>query len=472
MLACAQGNSPAKFGQPLGLKVMLRIWNKIVRTPAPTRRINLIGIMAACLGFCLAARGQSSVSLMWNADTGPRVAGYFLHIGNAPGIHPATIDVGTNVVVALSGLTNGVTYYFVVAAHDPSGVEGLPSNEAVFSVPAGGPAANSAPQITAINPGSAAAGAPVDIYGAGFTGAASVQFNGVNASFTVSSDTLIIATVPAGATSGLVKVTSPNGSITGPFTVTPTPAPANDNFASAQVLTGGLAMAATGTTGATKQSGEPNHAGNAGGSSVWYRWTAPATGAYSLDTVGSDFNTLLAAYTGGSLTGLSVVASNRIATGSFTNALALNAAGGVTYQIAVDGVNGATGNAALHLTPITQTAATVTVYSNSFESTDGFGPPAGGGSKRLVERGHGHQRVPERRLHRPGRAGLPRLRFFRAGNQHTALSSFELHGGHQLAPGHPVLGDDGTERFSRALQRRLRLGGQECGGPGIVPRLF
>ena len=33
---------------------------------------------------------------------------------------------------------------------------------------------------------------------------------------------------------------------------------------------------------ATKQVGEPNHAGNAGGKSVWWRWTAPAAGTLCL----------------------------------------------------------------------------------------------------------------------------------------------------------------------------------------------
>jgi hypothetical protein len=342
-----------------------------VRKPASNRRLNLIAIMAACLGFCLAAQGQSSASLAWNPIPGPQVAGYYLHLGNASGVYTKVIDVGTNVLVTISDLTNGPTYYFMVGAYNQARVEGLPSNEAVFTVPTTAPP-STAPQITAINPGSAAAGTPVNINGVRFTGTTSVQFNGVNAAFTVSSDTLIVATVPAGATSGLLKITSPNGSVTGPFTVVATPTPANDNFASVQVLTGTVAMAAANTTGATKQAGEPGHAGNAGGGSVWYRWTAPATGVYSLDTVGSDFSTLLAVYTGSSLTGLSVVASNRTASGGFTNSVALNAAGGVTYQIAVDGVNGAVGNAALHLMPVTQAASTITVYSNSFESTDGF----------------------------------------------------------------------------------------------------
>jgi len=38
------------------------------------------------------------------------------------------------------------------------------------------------------------------------------------------------------------------------------------------------------------------HAGEVGGHSVWFRWTAPASGPVDFNTVGSDFNTTLAVY--------------------------------------------------------------------------------------------------------------------------------------------------------------------------------
>jgi hypothetical protein len=78
------------------------------------------------------------------------------------------------------------------------------------------------PEISGFSPASGAAGASVGIGGTRFTGATSVKFNGVAASFTVSSDGLITAVVPAGATSGPVTVTTPNGTATSStsFTVT------------------------------------------------------------------------------------------------------------------------------------------------------------------------------------------------------------------------------------------------------------
>jgi uncharacterized repeat protein (TIGR03803 family) len=61
------------------------------------------------------------------------------------------------------------------------------------------------------------------ILGQGFTGASNVSFNGTAATFTVVSDTYVTATVPAGATTGLVTVTTPGGVLTsnGPFRVRP-----------------------------------------------------------------------------------------------------------------------------------------------------------------------------------------------------------------------------------------------------------
>ena len=51
----------------------------------------------------------------------------------------------------------------------------------------------------------------------------------------------------------------------------------NDAFSDAQILIGSSGTTNGDNIGATKQSGEPDHAGNSGGSSVWFRWTAPAT---------------------------------------------------------------------------------------------------------------------------------------------------------------------------------------------------
>jgi uncharacterized repeat protein (TIGR03803 family) len=61
------------------------------------------------------------------------------------------------------------------------------------------------------NPTSGAVGAAVNILGTKLAGATSVTFNGTAASFTVKSKSEITTTVPAGATTGKVRVTFPRG---------------------------------------------------------------------------------------------------------------------------------------------------------------------------------------------------------------------------------------------------------------------
>src|SRR5207248_9187787 len=109
-----------------------------------------------------------------------------------------------------------------------------------------------------------------------------------------------------------------------------------DLFANAQTLSGASGTVSGTTVGMTKEAGEPNHAGNAGGHSIWYAWTAPAAGSVTVDTIGSSFDTLLAAYTGSSVSALTTIASNDDASGTQSR-ITFTAAAGTTYRIAVDG---------------------------------------------------------------------------------------------------------------------------------------
>ena len=72
-------------------------------------------------------------------------------------------------------------------------------------------------------PTSGRVGSSVAILGTNLTGATSVTFNHTSASFTVKSSSQIIATVPAGATTGTVQVVTPSGTLTSnvAFSVTP-----------------------------------------------------------------------------------------------------------------------------------------------------------------------------------------------------------------------------------------------------------
>lgn len=123
----------------------------------------------------------------------------------------------------------------------------------------------------------------------------------------------------------------------------PAGAPANDSFANAILI----ALSANNTatlsghnTNATKQAGEPNHADNAGGRSVWWRWTAPAAGPVAIDLRGSYFDTILGVYTGTAVNSLTTIAGNDDLSASphvQASSVSFNAVAGTTYFIAVDG---------------------------------------------------------------------------------------------------------------------------------------
>ena len=117
----------------------------------------------------------------------------------------------------------------------------------------------------------------------------------------------------------------------------------NDVFSTALVLTGATGSVSCRNTTARRETGEPMHAGVLGTNSVWYCWQAPASGLVRFDTEGSNFDTLLAVYTGTRVTNLTAVASDNDSGTNKTSRLSFQAVAGTNYWIAVDGVNGQCG---------------------------------------------------------------------------------------------------------------------------------
>jgi len=119
-------------------------------------------------------------------------------------------------------------------------------------------------------------------------------------------------------------------------------APGNDNFATPTTVFGPQGHTSGTNVGATKEANEPNHAGNAGGKSIWFKWTAPMTRMMQVSTnqtTRSNIDTLLNVYTGTSINNLNTIASNNNID-SETNLRSRTtffAVEGTTYYIAVDG---------------------------------------------------------------------------------------------------------------------------------------
>jgi hypothetical protein len=128
-------------------------------------------------------------------------------------------------------------------------------------------------------------------------------------------------------------------------------APANDALANRAVLDPAWKTANGTNLLATGESGEPEHAqASVPLNSVWWEWTPQQNESVILDTVGSDFDTTLAVYTGSSLGDLSLIAANDDYSGTKSR-VTFTATAGTTYLIAVDGYSTQQGQIQLNRTP-------------------------------------------------------------------------------------------------------------------------
>lgn len=139
--------------------------------------------------------------------------------------------------------------------------------------------------------------------------------------------------------------------------------PFNDDFARRAVVTGDVNHIRGSLRSSTLQPGEPTHGGVATpGGSLWWSWTAPTNaGQLVVDTAGSEFDTVVAVYTGSTLEGLQLVGANDDASsGNPLSRLTVPVTAGTTYTIVVgakvaiptDGAANPRGGMSLALTTI------------------------------------------------------------------------------------------------------------------------
>lgn len=117
----------------------------------------------------------------------------------------------------------------------------------------------------------------------------------------------------------------------------------NDFFTNAVVLAGASGSISGRNTSARRETGEPPYAGITGTNSVWFCGIVPVSGLLRFDTEGSNFDTLLAVYTGSRITNLTLVATDNNSGTNKTSRLYFQAESGTNYWVAVDGVNGQSG---------------------------------------------------------------------------------------------------------------------------------
>ena len=156
------------------------------------------------------------------------------------------------------------------------------------------------------------------------------------------------------------------GNRTGPINLNIAPtAPPNDNFANRITLTGDTANATGSNIRATGEVGEPNQNGQI--NSVWWTWTAPSTGTYNINTEGSGYDTWLSLFTGSDVSNLSLVANDDDSGEGVTSRIFLNAIGGQTYQIAVEGYWDRTGPINLNIAPTSPGSGKLSETNNTLK---------------------------------------------------------------------------------------------------------
>jgi len=175
--------------------------------------------------------------------------------------------------------------------------------------------------------------------------------------------------------------------------------PVNDDFEN-RILLSGLNATATGSNleAATQPQGGPGGVflpSYSAGADVWWSWTAPVSGVFSISTVGSSFPPQVRVYTGTNLTGLTAVPSAAWSSSSlppYGELLTFSAIAGTHYEISVDSGQTSVGDIQLQFAPVSSPAndhfanaqpivgANATVAGTTFGATAETGESSPSGS--------------------------------------------------------------------------------------------
>ncbi len=118
--------------------------------------------------------------------------------------------------------------------------------------------------------------------------------------------------------------------------------PGNDAFAAPTLLSGESVRVNGTNLHSSRETGEPLILGFAGGNSLWFEWTAPRSGRFQASVVSTDFDPLLAIYTGDRIDALTAVSASDNTGTDNAQAAALctfEAVAGRKYRLSLDSKN-------------------------------------------------------------------------------------------------------------------------------------
>ena len=146
-----------------------------------------------------------------------------------------------------------------------------------------------------------------------------------------------------------------------------------DDFAQAGMLVGYTHQVTGNNSAFTKEPGENNHGGIGSRHSAWISWRAPATSACTVDALGSNFDTIMAVYTGAQVDSLTQVGFNDDAdAATLQSRVTFDATEGTVYRVVVDefGTFGNGGNIEFHLS-LARNTPVITSHPQSQSVTPG-----------------------------------------------------------------------------------------------------
>ena len=129
------------------------------------------------------------------------------------------------------------------------------------------------------------------------------------------------------------------------------PVPVNDDFAMAQIISNIPWTTAHDNLGASLEPAEPVHSSGIGGRSLWWKWTATQSGTVTMSAAESDIDTVIAVYTGNSVSTLVKIASDDDSGFARNGIVEFNAVPGTIYYVAVDSYDGSAGTVRLTVGP-------------------------------------------------------------------------------------------------------------------------
>ena len=151
--------------------------------------------------------------------------------------------------------------------------------------------------------------------------------------------------------------------------------PGNDSFPGSAL---GLGSAAVVTTGATIEHGEPTNTCTPVGRTAWYTHTPGSTAHYRVKTQGSNFDTALGVFTGGSVGGLASVACNDDGGPGTTSRLTFRGTAGIPYRIQAGGWAGGVSVASGTLQVTVERASALADHDYDLRADFGIFRPNGG----------------------------------------------------------------------------------------------